>query len=234
VTHYRFALYALFGLIVGGLVGFALGRGTDFDFEGTAPGGYAVKLKVDGEEMDYGKAMSALFSDSFMVGAARTWLAEREQMWSLSDERLAGALESSACADIDIPDHPLRLRLDSLRVCAEKEGNRLLRELAFTRRGVPFHPVGLPTMASVPANQPPRGRVYVCNRNFVGRRLQLIHAERDTSIFVGTGGLISDCSSVHVNTELHLNDEDAAALFGIRPFRGIDTVYVALASASGG
>ena len=216
-------LYALLTVLIVAVLGLALGRNTDLEFEMTGPDGKAVKLKVAGGEIDYAAVMTALFADTFMVGAATEWLAEYRAMLSVSDIRLADKLKKHACDSI--PEAPLADRLDALERCASKPGNRNLRYLALTERGYPFHNVGVLLRVSVPEEQdwPPPGKASVCT-DLYGSRLELVNPKINMSIFVNASQRI-ECSTIRgIGTQIHLNPVNARELFD-HTLRGIDTLY---------
>lgn len=224
-------LYAILGVLAAGILGFALGRGTDFALELERPDGTRVQLDVAGEAVDHATVLDAMFRDSFLFGAATTWLAENQEMRSIRDQELADMLAQRACDSI--PETPLATRLAALEQCANRPENRALRRLALTERGYPFHFVGVPVRVSIPEEEdwPERGEASVCSHDFYGRELELVHPATADPVFVEASQRIYPCSASGVGTEMHLHPADAREIFGAQ-LLGIDTLYVFYNEAS--
>jgi hypothetical protein len=217
---------ALVSVLAAGLIGFALGRNSDFKLE-IKSGEHTATLDVKGASVDYEKVLEVIYSNDFLRGAAKQWLADKHSILAVSDERLASLLEKKACGSV--PESPLLVKLKALKQCAEASGNLQLRDLAFRRRGYPFHPVGYETRMSVPGKRkdfPAPETAAVCDRDLFGRKVEIYNATLDKTIYVRATGLI-DCSGfTQTGTQLHLNPEDAKNLFGgVEPL-GINVVYV--------
>jgi hypothetical protein len=222
------SLLAVIAVLAAGLIGYALGRNTDFDLVIKYPKG-ETKVAVKGAQVDHQKVLNALLADEFLSGALKDWLAKNQYMFSLNDVRLASALEEKACDPI--PEKPLLARLKGLTACASKPAYDHLRALALRKRGYFFHEVGVPGRASVPdenRDKPLKGTVSVCGRDFWYRKLVIINADSDTTIKAKARGIIHCSGVADTDSQLHLNPVDAEKLFG-GPLRGVRSVYVSIA-----
>lgn len=218
-------LYSFIAVLATGILGFALGRNTDLQFKITGPGGHSAALTVAGGAIDHEEVMKKMFSDSFVASGVRDWLASNRKMASVRDVRLAGMIEQYACDSI--PAEPLQDYLDALRTCAERPENRSLRDLALSRKGYPFHVVGVPLRVSVPEkmNWPDAENASICRDSpMFGTRIELVNPQRNTSIFVDATGSIPCSKIAGVGTQLHLHPDASRKLFG-RTATGRDTVY---------
>lgn len=220
----RYTVIALVAVLAAGLLGFALGRNSDLVVD-IKSGEHSAKLDVKGGSVDYQKVLDAIYKNEFLRGAAKEWLAEKHRVLAISDERLASLLEKNACGAV--PESPVEAKLKALKACAEGTGNQQLRDLALRRRGYPFHPVGLETRMSVPAKDYPRPETAaVCDRDLVGRKIEIYNVKLDKSIYVTATGIMNCSGLRETGTQLHLSPDDARELLGgIQP-RGIHIVYV--------
>lgn len=93
---------------------------------------------------------------------------------------------------------------------------------------MPFHPVGIPVRFTVPEapDVPAPKTAAVCDRELVGREVEVYNPRLNTSIMVEASGRMS-CSAIpETGTQMHLNTGDARRLLGgVEPL-GIHEVYV--------
>ena len=219
-------LLLIVACMVAALLGFALGRNSDFDLE-IKSGDKSAKLAVKGGAVDYEKVLETIYANDFLRGAARQWLSDKHGVVAIADTGLASAIERKACDKI--PDAPWQSKIQALKACAETPRNSQLRDLALRRRAAPFHPVGAFTRMSIPDHKrdiPPTGGANICDRDLLGRKIEVYNPELSKSIYVTPTGHIPCSGVAEIGTHLHLHPDDAAKLFGgFRP-TGIHMVYV--------
>jgi hypothetical protein len=120
-----------------------------------------------------------MFTSDFLRFATVGWLAEKQKLYPLRDERLATAIEQDLCDPI--PPTPAETYVVKAKECARQAVVSHLRNLAFTHRP-PFHYVGIEGRASLPEklrDRPAQGQANACrDGGFSGRRVQIINHER--------------------------------------------------------
>lgn len=212
--------------LVAALLGFALGRNTDFDLE-IKSGDKIAKLAVKGGQVDHQKVLEAIYGNEYLRGAARQWLMDKHGVIAVTDASLAAAIEKQACDKI--PDGPWESRMQALKACAETPRNNQLRDLALRRRAAPFHAVGAFTRMAIPEHRkdtPPPGGANICDRDLLGRKVEVYNPRLAKSIYVTPTGHIPCSGVAEIGTHLHLNPQDASELFGGHRPTGIQMVYV--------
>ena len=216
-------LLAFVAALTAGVVGYALGRQTDFDLE-IKSGDKSAALKVKGSAVDYEDILRTIYENDFLKGAARQWLVDNHNIVAISDERLAHVLREKSCGEI--PNEPEQARLSALKACADAAGNKQLRALALEEHGPPFHRVGRPTRLSVPERQPSKGSAAVCDPKLFGQRIEIFNAAQERSIFVNATGQM-ECSKLSDSgTQMHISADDAEELLGRTNTKGIHDVWI--------
>lgn len=222
-------LYAFIAVLASGLLGFALGRNTDLLIQIQAGDDFSTSMTVKGKAINYVTLLNDIYNkdkNKFMRSAVNQWLLENHDIVEVTDLRLASTIENKACSEI--PKEPLSQKIAELQKCAEKPANAQLRELALKRRGIPFHPVGRETKMSVPdpPTVPEKGKAAVCDKNLLGKKIEVYNERLNTSVYVKATGDISCSSFSKSTTQLHLNPANAKELLGVNNPVGIHTVYV--------
>lgn len=73
---------------------------------------------------------------------------------------------------------------------------------------------------------PPLGGANICDRDLLGRKIEVYNPSIAKSIFVTPTGHIPCSGIAEVGTHLHLHPKDAADLFGGYKPMGVRMVYV--------
>jgi hypothetical protein len=193
----------------------------------TGPDGKAsIEFNVEGDSVDYSQLLNKMFDDDFLRPAAIGWLGEKKKLYPLHEERLATAIAQELCEPI--PDLPLEERLEKGKTCANKPVPSRLRALAFDHKP-PFHYIGVPVKAGVPAeprDQPQTHRANVCREGgFLGKRLQVINPRTQKTLIVKAANSYT-CTGYVRFPGIQLSPQDATALFEGQPLAALEDVIV--------
>ena len=176
----------------------------------------AMVFETDNGEINPAKLLDSLYSDDYTRGGLIQWLADKN-IYSVDDPALARALASQVCEPFPANDLVGRLRLE--KECAEKNGVKELRRLAFERE-VPFHRVGGILEISMPGIIQETGRAYACyGSNYLGRTVLIINQRnhmKQVKVEIDSKGRYS--CKLSSAPDIQLNREDALAVSD--PFYG--------------
>ncbi|HSB70331.1 MAG TPA: hypothetical protein VLH58_02345 [Candidatus Methylomirabilis sp.] len=185
-----------------------------------------VEFSVEGDAVDYQQVLDKMFTDEFLRRAAIGWLADKQKLFPLQEERLATAIASELCDPI--PDTPLKDRLEKAKACAEKPMPLRLRALAADHRP-PFHYIGVLAKAGLPGaatDRPQPGQAHVCrDGGFYGKRLQLINPRSQALVVVKATNYYR-CTGFDRYPNIQLSSQDAKSLFGSQPLANLEDLVV--------